>query len=282
MRRINLSIILGIVAGAAIIVAAIVMEIRGDSPAVFFHPVAALIVLGGSIACSLIFSPASELWRIAKRTYYSVKYPKTDYLQTIRDIVRLSVGVTKDVMYLEKVEPTIKNVMFRDGLQLIIMGFKGDDIRRFLEVRRDQNEFSVNQCSVLYFNLAKLGPALGLVGTLLGLVVLLYYHMGGDNIEQVASSMGVALTATLYGVAFANLVFGPLSEYMQFVAEKGILLDTLIIEGTIMIKERKHPIFLAQALKSYIPREDFAAVDEIMKQELAGTKLTPDGERVAA
>lgn len=282
MRRSNLSIVLGMLFGVVIVVAAIAMEIKGDSPAVFFHPVAALIVLGGSVACSLIFSPATELMRIAKRTFYAIRYPKTDYLATIRDIVRMSVGVSKDVMYIEKAESSVKNVMFRDGIQLIIMGFKADDIRRFLEVRRDQNEFSINQCSVLYFNLAKLGPALGLVGTLLGLVVLLYYHMGGDNIGQVASSMGVALTATLYGVAFANLVFGPLSEYMQYIAEKGMLLDTLIIEGTIMIKERKHPIFLAQALKSYIPREDFAAVDEIMKQEMAGAKMNQEADRAAA
>lgn len=281
MRRANLSILMGLILGVAVLTGAIIMEIKGESATVFMHPVAALIVLGGSLACSLIFSPMSELIRIAQRTYYAIRFPKNDYLGTIRDIVKMSVGVSKDVMYIEKAESDIRNMMFRDGLQLIIMGFKADDIRRFMEVRRDQNEFGVNQCSVLYFNLAKLGPALGLVGTLLGLVILLYYHMGGDNIAQVASSMGVALTATLYGVAFANLIFGPLSEYMQYIAEKGILLDTLIIEGIVMIKERKHPIYLVQALKSYIPREDFEAVDEIMKQEMVGAKNLQENSRAA-
>lgn len=281
MRRANLSILVGLILGVVVLAGAIAMEIKGESATVFVHPVAALIVLGGSLACSLIFSPMSELMRIVQRTYYAIRFPKNDYLGTIRDIVKMSVGVSKDVMYIEKAEADIRNMMFRDGLQLIIMGFKADDIRRFMEVRRDQNEFGVNQCSVLYFNLAKLGPALGLVGTLLGLVILLYYHMGGDNIAQVASSMGVALTATLYGVAFANLIFGPLSEYMQYIAEKGILLDTLIIEGIVMIKERKHPIYLVQALKSYIPREDFEAVDEIMKQEMVGAKNLQENNRAA-
>jgi chemotaxis protein MotA len=116
----------------------------------------------------------------------------------------------------------------------------------------------------------------------MGLVILLYYHMGGGNIDKVASSMGVALTATLYGVGMANLFFGPLAEYMQSMAEKSFLLDTLVIEGAVLIKERKHPVFLVQALKSYMPREDFERFDALIRDEISASRDTQDKQKAAA
>jgi chemotaxis protein MotA len=268
VKRPNFAFIVGAFLAIGILAFAVLSEIAGRSVAVFVHPVALAIVVGGSVACALMSTSLKDLGRILQRTYYAVRYPRNDFIGTIREIVRLNIGTNKDVLFLERVEGTVENAMLKDAVQLMNMGFKADEIRRFLEVRREQNEHGVNQCSILYFGLAKLGPALGLVGTLIGLVVLLYYHMGGGNVEKVASSMGVALTATLYGVGLANLLFGPLSEYMQHTAEKAYLLDTLVIEGAVLIKERRYPVYLLQALKSYVPREDFEAVEAVMRLEV--------------
>lgn len=191
---------------------------------------------------------------------------------TLRDILRVSIGINKDVLYLEKLDAEVGNIMFRDGLSMVAMGFKGDDIRRLLEIKKEQNEASLSQCSVLFFNISKMGPAFGLLGTLVGLVILLYYHMGAGNMEKVASSMGVALTATLYGVGLSNLVFQPLAEYLQYNTERGAALDAMVIEGVVQIKERRHPIYLAQTLKAYVPREDYVDIDRIMQQEMAASK----------
>jgi len=290
MTRFNKAFLLGSVLGLAVVWLALKLELGGNSVKIFVNPVAILIVFGGTLACALVSLPFQDLWRVIERTWYAVRNPKTDFLGTAVQVIRLSVETNRDQLYLEKAESIVGHVMLKDSVQLINMGFKSEDLRRFLEVRRDQNESALNQASIFYFSLSKLGPALGLVGTLIGLVILLYYHMGGGNIDKVASSMGVALTATLYGVAMANLIFGPLAEYMQLTAEKSYLLDTLVIEGVVQIKERKHPVYLVQVLKSYIPREDFAKFDLLVRQEIkrkgesamAATETTEKQSGVAA
>ena len=286
MKKPNLGFIAGAVFGTGILISAVLSEVADKSTAVFVHPVAVAIVFGGSIAAALMSVATKDLFRIIQRTYYAVRYPRHDFVGTIREIVRVNVGANKDVLFLEKADSLVQNAMLKDAIQLMNMGFKSEDIRRFLEVRREQNEQAFNQCSVLYFGMAKLGPALGLVGTLIGLVVLLYYHMGGGNVEKVASSMGVALTATLYGVGLANLLFGPLSEYMHYTAEKAYALDTLVIEGAVLIKERRYPVYLLQALKSYVPREDYEAVEAVMQEEVQmgsinASKASKEGEAAA-
>jgi|GEM_PF-1523312 len=282
MRRINTAFITGALLALGIIYFALKFELGPNSIMIFLNPVALAIVVGGTFSCAMMSVPFKDFWRILERTYYAVRYPKTDFLGTAAQVVRLSVGANRDVLHLEKAEGSVQNVMLKDSIQLINMGFKGEDLRRFMEVRREQNESSLNQASIFYFSLSKLGPALGLVGTLIGLVILLYYHMGGGNIDKVASSMGVALTATLYGVGLANLIFGPLAEYMQLSAEKSFLLDTLVIEGVVQIKERKHPVYLVQALKSYMPREDFAAFDDLIRAEISSPRMSTAGTDAAS
>jgi chemotaxis protein MotA len=158
--------------------------------------------------------------------------------------------------------------MLRDGISLISMGCKTDDIRRLLDIKKDQNESALGECSVFYYSMAKMGPAFGLLGTLIGLIILLYYHMSSGNMEKVASSMGIALTATLYGVGVANFIFSPLADYLQYNAERGAVQDAMVVEAVMQIKERRHPVYLLQALKSYMPREDYPEIDRIMQSEL--------------
>lgn len=279
MKRLNRTLLVGMALGLCIVFGAILGEVDGGNPRVFLHPVALLIVFGGSCAGALVSLPSRELWRVLKRTYWVIRFPKDDFVATLREIVRVSVGMSKDVLFLEKLDTQVGNAMFRDGLGLVGMGFKAEDVRKLLEIKKEQNENALAQCSVLYFNMAKMGPAFGLLGTLVGLIILLYYHMQEGHMDKVASSMGVALTATLYGVGIANLIFQPLAEYLQYNAERGAALDAMVIEGTVQIRERRHPVYLVQALKAYMPREDYPEIDRVVREEMAAA--APKAEAAA-
>lgn len=268
-RRANKTLLLGFAVGVLSILIGIAMEIRGNNPAVFIHPVGLVIVLGGGFAASCISLPMRELKRVYERTYYAVLFPKDDFLGAFREIVHVAVRMHRDPMAIQNGSVRVFNAMMRDAIALISMGYKNEDIRRFLERKREHNESAYVQCASYYFNVAKLGPAFGLLGTLIGLIIVLYYYMASGDMTRVASSMGVALTATLYGVGLSNLVFGPLAEYMQYTAETCSHIDELIVQGAILIRERRHPLHVVQALKSYVPREDYAVVDEMVKAELA-------------
>ena len=268
MKRLNRSLIAGFLFGIISISMSIAYEIGDMSAAVFFHPVGLIAVFGGILATALVSAPISELKRIFLRTYYVIAYPRNNFMPTLREAVRISVGLNRDSQYLETNTEEVRNAMLKDGLAFLSMGYKTDDIRKFLEIKRDQNEAALGECSLFYFSMAKMGPAFGLLGTLVGLIILLYYHMSSGNMDKIASSMGIALTATLYGVGVANLLFSPLADYLQYNAERGAMQDALIIEAVIQIKERRHPVYLLQALKSYVPREDYMEVDELMKSEI--------------
>jgi chemotaxis protein MotA len=268
MKRLNRSLIGGALFGTFAIFMAVKSEIDGMSASVFVHPVGLMTVFGGIIAAAFMQLPWHELKRVFTRTYYVIVYPRNDYMPTLREALQVSVGVSRDSQFLENIDQKIQNAMLKDGLALITMGYKSEDIRRFLEIKREQNESSLGECSVFYYSMAKLGPAFGLLGTLIGLIILLYYHMSSGNMDKVASSMGIALTATLYGVGVANLVFSPFADYMQYNSERGALQDALVVEAVIQIKERRHPVYLLQALKAYMPREDYAEVDRILQTEL--------------
>ncbi|MEI8027154.1 MAG: MotA/TolQ/ExbB proton channel family protein [Pseudomonadota bacterium] len=268
MRKANLSIVIGLLIGIVSIITAIATEVTGSQAAVFLHPVGLIVVFGGILGSALISSPSKETYRILRRTYFTITRPKDDFMPVFKEAVAFSIGINRDSMYLENNLDTVKNAMLKDGLSLILMGYKQDDIRRFLEIKQEENESSLGQCSVFYFGLAKMGPAFGLIGTLVGLIILLYFNMSTGNMDKVASSMGIALTATLYGVMFANLFFSPLADYMQYSAEMVMKQDSLVIEAIMQIKDRKHPVYLAQALKCYLPRDDYREIDTIMNTEL--------------
>ena len=268
MRRINKSLIIGLLLGFGAIVSAVFIEIDGMSARVFFHPVGVIAVFGGIIATALISSPFSEILRIFQRTWYVIRFPRNEFIPNLRESIWVSIGLSRDSQFVEVNGQKIKNAMLRDGLALISMGYKSEDIRRLLEIKKDQNESSLGECSVFYYSMAKMGPAFGLLGTILGLIIMLYYHMSAGNMEKIASSMGIALTATLYGVGVANLLLSPLADYLQYNAESCAKQDSMVIEAVVQIKERRHPVYLLQALKAYMPREDYPEVDRIMQDEL--------------
>jgi len=268
VRRTNRSLIFGLLFGVIAISTAIFVEIDGMSARVFFHPVGMVAVFGGLIATALISAPLHHMKRILQRTWYVVLYPRNNYLPNLRESLWVSIGLSRDSQFIEMNSAKVQNTMLRDGLSLISMGYKSEDIRRLLEVKKDQNETSLGECSVFYYSMAKMGPAFGLLGTLVGLIIMLYYHMSSGNMEKIASSMGIALTATLYGVGVANLILSPLADYLQYNAEQCAMQDNMIIEAVLQIKERRHPVYLLQALKAYMPREDYADVDKLLQTEL--------------
>jgi len=269
VRRTNRSLIFGLLFGVLAIATAIYFEIDGMSAMVFLHPVGIVAVFGGLVATALISAPLVQLQRIFSRTRYVITHPRNNYIPNLREALWVSIGLSRDSQFIEANADKVQNAMLRDGLALISMGYKTEDIRRLLEVKKDQNEASLGECSVFYYSLAKMGPAFGLLGTLVGLIIMLYYHMSSGNMDKIASSMGIALTATLYGVGVANLILSPIADYLQYNAEHCAMLDNMVIEAVIQIKERRHPVYLLQALKAYMPREDYGQVDQLLRAELS-------------
>ena len=99
-------------------------------------------------------------------------------------------------------------------------------------------------------------PAFGMVGTLIGLVFMLFNMGGAGGIESIGPSMGVALITTFYGAVLANLMFNPFSEKLQAINKENSQAMKMMIHGLLMIWKKRHPMEVTDMLISYIPPEE--------------------------
>ena len=216
------------------------------------------IVLGGTIAATAVAFPMKEVLRILGLMGMVFKKPKYILPQIIEDVVKISDDYRNGEGQLVKKIDKIKNFFLKDGIQFIIDDLRINEIVELMEKR----EFYRNEREIQEANLMnKMGvfaPAFGLVGTLIGLVFMLF-AMGGnqgvgiDAAASLGSAMGIALITTFYGAVLANLIFIPFSEKIKSRNLASSLESAIIIEGIKMIYEKKHPIIVREHLNSYLP-----------------------------
>ena len=215
------------------------------------------IVLGGTIAATAVAFPMKEVLRILGLISMVFKKPRYVLPQIIEDVVKISEECRAGEGQLVKKIDKIKNFFLKDGIQFIIDDLKIDEIVELMEKR----EFYRNEREIQEANLMnKMGvfaPAFGLVGTLIGLVFMLFamenQEAGTSAATSLGSAMGIALITTFYGAVLANLIFIPFSEKIKSRNSASSLESAIIIEGIKMIYEKKHPIIVREHLNSYLP-----------------------------
>jgi chemotaxis protein MotA len=261
MAQSNMTLISGVLLGLAVLAAAVGIEIGSEAFIVLFHPVAIIVVFGGTLTAALIARPMADLIEAVNVTFSAVFRPKDEFAATAVELIRLSKVSQTNPLMLDDAAKSSGNPLIAEALQTLSMGFPKEEVRRHLERRRDDNESSLIAASDLFLWLGRLGPAFGLLGTLLGLIALLYFQMASQDMSRIASSMGVALTATLYGVSLSNLIFGPLGEYLHSCAQKSARLDEIVLDGALMLRERRGPVYMLQSLRVSLPRHALTEFD---------------------
>jgi len=111
----------------------------------------------------------------------------------------------------------------------------------------------------LFDNLGKYAPAFGMIGTLIGLVVML---QNMDDPSGIGPAMAVALLTTLYGSLLANLVALPLADKLGKRSEDELLLKAIVIRGVMAIQSGDNPRVVEQKLKSFLPQRLRRAEEE--------------------
>lgn len=142
---------------------------------------------------------------------------------------------------------------FKSGMRLVVDGADPEVIRTMLYLELDQMQERHKVGSDLFKTWAKLAPAFGMTGTLIGLVALL------GNLEDksaLGSSMAVALITTLYGTIMANLMFTPVQLKLEKIDTEEAAVKTMIIEGVLSIQSGDNPRILEQKLMTFLTPKD--------------------------
>lgn len=222
-----------------------------------------MIVLGGTIAATALAFPVKEVLSLWSNLTAIFKAERENDRETLKEIVELAAVARKGSAELEKVIENVNSFFLRDGIQMIVDGLPEEDIREIMETRVTNREIREDAEANVFKTMGTMAPAFGMVGTLVGLVAMLF-AMGAtaegdsdvDPQAKLGQSMGVALITTFYGALFANMIFNPIAAKLRSRIEKRNVSQYMTIAGVVMLKNRKHPILVREFLNSYLPPRD--------------------------
>jgi len=211
---------------------------------------AALIVLGGTLGAALVQTPFNVFKRGMQMALWLFMPPRIDLEQGINKVVEWSqTARTSGLLGLETFSETETDDYARKGLQLLSDGALGDKIRATLELELVANESRDLQAAKLFEAMGGYSPTIGIIGAVLGLI---HVMSNLDDASSLGQGIAVAFVATIYGVAFANLLMLPLAARLKAVVSQQAQYREMLIEGLLSIAEGENPRSIELKLKGYM------------------------------
>tara|TARA_B100000029_G_scaffold513279_1_gene612306 strand:+ start:1492 stop:2286 length:795 start_codon:yes stop_codon:yes gene_type:complete len=263
----DIATIIGLVLGIGLIGGSMFLAglSYGLSIANFWNLESMMIVLGGTLSATAIAFRLNEVKRVFGLIGFVFKKPAFELGSVVDDIVALGEAYRKDRQSLEQQASTLRNNFLKDGVLFITQGVSLDDLKEMMSTREEYRERREANEAGLMKTLGTYSPAFGMVGTLIGLIMMLLgmgSSEGGDMAAQLGTSMSIALITTFYGAVLANLLFLPFAEKISSRNKENTVCGELIIEGLCLIHQKKHPIVIRDILNSYIPPSERKASEE--------------------
>lgn len=247
----NLSAPLGFLVGLAVIWFGVTTGLQNSS--VFLDPHAAAIVIGGTAAAAMICLPLSHLANLLKVFFRTVTGSHTQQIMaTINEVVEVA-QIVQGQTNPDLAAAGVKNPFFKESLELVASsGAKDKQLKEILQMRVEQQNEMYKKEGATFKIIGKFPPAFGLVGATLGMITLLQGLGAPDAFQRLGPSMSVALVATFYGLILANVFIIPVGENLAHASEEDLTIRKIIAHGVFLIKEKEHPLIVAEYLKSYI------------------------------
>jgi len=217
------------------------------------------IVFGGTVAALLISFPLKKFLNLIRVTK-NVFFAETQSAQKlITDLVKYAEIARRDgILSLEGMTSTIQDRFIVKGIQMAVDGTDPELIEQILEGELDSLAERHGEGRLLFEAMGKYGPAFGMIGTLIGLVIMLK-HM--EDASKIGSGMAVALITTLYGAVLANLIALPIADKLRLRSKEEMLMKQIIIKGVMSIQSGDNPRIVEQKLKTFLP-PSFREVEE--------------------
>lgn len=226
---------------------------NGVAASDYFQGSGMAIVGLGSLGATLLKSSASDFkagMSLLPRIFMNPMPP----VKIIDQLVELADVARKDgLIALESQE--VKHTYLAKGVQLLVDGQRPEVIAKTLDAESDAQAKREKHGVSVWSYLGEVAPAMGMVGTLVGLVALLNNM---ESQEALTSGMATALLTTLYGAVLANAIALPIANKMRVQSEVEVLLRDIIQDGVGFIQTGGNPRVLADMLASYIPPKQAA------------------------
>ncbi len=238
---------LGLMMACVFILVSIVLS--GGTPAAFYDAPSVIITVGGSIAVTSMMFPLRVLLAFPQNLLKLFFHRRTDLPRIVRQMIELSELARRDgVLELERRLTEINNPYITIGVQMVVDNASPEIVERVMQSELDALHGRYRDFKGYLQQLGSMGPAFGLIGTLLGLILML-----GNltNPDALGPGMAVAMMTTLYGALIANVFALPLVEKLNYNIRHESLCIEVVIYGILAIQNGDGPRKVEQQLTPY-------------------------------
>jgi len=211
----------------------------------------ALIVFGGTLGTLMIGFKMEQIKSLGKIFMVAIKPPQLDVADLIKRLTDYSTQARREgILALETSVANEENEFLKKGLSMAVDGSEPDTIRDLLEIDMEQTSNRHKGNAQIYDQMGGFAGAMGMIGTLIGLVAML---LNMADPAAIGPSMAVALLTTMYGAMLGNIVGGPVANILGIRNDEELLGKTLVLEGIMAIQAGDNPRNLEQKLLSFLP-----------------------------
>lgn len=246
----NPSTLIGILASTVLL--GVVIFYTSVDPFLFLDIPSILIVLVGTMAATFISYPLSEVVRIFGLIGTVMRNEKLYTQYDLDELINISrLWASGDIRAVENALEQVANPFLKTGVQLVIDMTPEEEILELLQWRISRMRAREHAEAQLFRVMASYAPAFGMIGTLVGLVNLMFL-LGDGDIALIGQQMALALMTTFYGVLFSNLVFKPVAVKLERRTEQRLVLMNMVLQGVSMMSQKRGPAMMRETLNSFM------------------------------
>lgn len=223
----------------------------------FFDVPSIMIVVGGTLGAIIATYPFSMLKNAGKHFIILAGGKKFKPEPVIDTLVEFAQIARKNgLLALEEKSKELKDPFFKQGIMFVVDAMEEDKVRAMLEAEVENMAQRHDEAAGIYEKASSYAPALGMIGTLVGLINMLKgMDLSSGSSQSLGENMSVALVTTFYGCIMANVLFMPIAKKLHIRNDEEILYRQIIIEGVLGIQAGDNPKSLKEKLASYLSQK---------------------------
>ncbi|OEU75771.1 MAG: flagellar motor protein MotP [Desulfuromonadales bacterium C00003093] len=243
----DIATLLGVISAFGLVFLAIFM---GGGIQLFINIPALMIVVGGTLGATMINYPLKDVFgvlSVVKKALFTKNISSEKIIKRFLDFARKS--RKEGILSLEGDIKNMNDKFLKTGVQLSIDGLEPQEIGNLLETELDFIRTRHQLGAEIFTTMGTYAPALGMIGTLIGLVQML---QSMDDPSTIGPAMAVALLTTFYGSVIANIVCMPIAGKLRTRSKEEVLTKELTIKGVISLSNGDNPRILEQKLQAFV------------------------------
>ncbi|HZK33973.1 MAG TPA: MotA/TolQ/ExbB proton channel family protein [Bacillota bacterium] len=260
--------IIAVFGGLAIIIYAIGES--GGTFYMFWSLSSIFITIFGSLAALFISFPMRymrKIPRLLKQIFSESNHPRTELVALFADLARRA--RKEGLLSLEDEIENMEDPFLIKGLQMVVDGMEPKMIGDILDLEMDAIDEEQSKGVGIFRSWGDLAPAFGMVGTLIGLIIML---ADLQDMDAIGTGMATALITTFYGSLLANLIFIPFANNLRNQKDEELHTKEMMVEGILSIQSGVNPRIVEERLSAYLsPEERFARKEAVEKIEQLDT-----------